>query len=400
MLLAAGVEPGACGYDPEQVEAVRKSLVEHGVHQELPAAEHLGHLLFQKGWIDQPRLGEIRARLRPEVEKLRFHSEKSPLHGIPVGLRWPLYERLLEHAQGAVRRVGRQWVEIDLEGRHELDLPYPFDPPPTADVGAAGTNHSTFLWGELTWPKAEQRLHTVDMALLPVGAIEQHGPHLPLDTDAFDAEYLARKVAEATADPKPLVLPLIPYGVSYHHDSFRGTLSITNDTLARLVYEIGMSAAKNGISKLLIINGHGGNGPALHYAAQMINRDARIFTCVDSGETSDTDIDALAETYNDAHAGEIETSTTLAVRPQLVDMSMARSAVPRFSSHYLDFSSARSVGWYARTDSLSESGVLGDPEKASAEKGTRMWQVMIDNLVELVEHVKDLSLEEIHQRRY
>jgi creatinine amidohydrolase/Fe(II)-dependent formamide hydrolase-like protein len=234
--------------------------------------------------------------------------------------------------------------------------------------------------------------------LLPVGAIEQHGPHLPLDTDAFDAEYLARSVAEGCRDPKPILLPLIPYGVSYHHDDFSGTISISNETLSQLVHEIGMSAARNGITKLIIINGHGGNAATLSFAAQMINRDAHIFTCVDTGETSDTDVERLAETDNDVHAGEIETSTSLAVRPDLVQMNKARRSVPRFSSRYLDFSSKRSVEWYARTAKISPTGVMGDPTKATREKGEKMWAVMIRNLVEFVEQLKSMSLSEIHQR--
>ena len=254
--------------------------------------------------------------------------------------------------------------------------------------------------GELTWPEAEERLALVDVALLPVGAVEQHGPHLPLDTDAFDAAYLAQQVAAACSDPRPVVFPLIAYGVSYHHQDFKGTLSVSPDTLAHLVRDIGMSAAHNGIKKLVIVNGHGGNIPALNYAAQLINRDARIFTCVDSGETSDADVYAMAETPNDVHAGEIETSTSLALRPDLVRMEKARKFVPRFSSHYLDFTSKRSVMWYARTARISQSGVLGDPTKASAEKGERMWEVMIRNLVELVEHLKVMSLEEIYQTKY
>jgi creatinine amidohydrolase/Fe(II)-dependent formamide hydrolase-like protein len=188
--------------------------------------------------------------------------------------------------------------------------------------------------------------------------------------------------------------------VSYHHDEFSGTLSVTNETLSRLVYEIGMSAARNGINKLVIVNGHGGNGPALHFAAQMINRDAHIFTCVDSGESSDADVEALAETPNDVHAGEIETSTSLATRPHLVRLEDASTSVPRFSSRYLDFSSRRSVGWYAYTHKLSASGVLGDPTRASREKGEEMWRLMVERLRELVEHLKGLSLEEIYQRRY
>jgi creatinine amidohydrolase/Fe(II)-dependent formamide hydrolase-like protein len=161
-----------------------------------------------------------------------------------------------------------------------------------------------------------------------------------------------------------------------------------------------MSAARNGIAKLIIINGHGGNDPALNFAAQKINRDARIFTCVDTGQTSDDDISALAETPNDVHAGEIETSTTLAVRPEAVRAGHLRRFVPKFSSRYLDFSSSRSVNWYARTSKISASGVLGDPKKATREKGEKMWAVMIRNLVELVEHLKGLPLKDIYQTRY
>jgi creatinine amidohydrolase/Fe(II)-dependent formamide hydrolase-like protein len=88
----------------------------------------------------------------------------------------------------------------------------------------------------------------------------------------------------------------------------------------------------------------------------------------------------------------------MAVRPALVRMEKARKYVPRFSSKYLDFSSKRSVDWYARTAKLSNSGVMGDPTKASREKGEKMWAVMIKNLVELVEHLKGMSLDEIYQR--
>ncbi|HTE06453.1 MAG TPA: creatininase family protein, partial [Planctomycetota bacterium] len=249
-------------------------------------------------------------------------------------------------------------------------------------------------------PEAARRFREVDIALLPVGSIEQHGPHLPLDVDAFDAEYLAQAVGAACRAPAPLVLPLIPYGVAYHHDDFAGTISIGPDTLARMVYEVGMSVAKHGITKLVIINGHGGNRSCLRFAAQQINRDARIFTCVETGETADEDLAGMIETENDVHAGEIETSTTLALRPHLVPMDKAKKFVPKFSSGYLDFTSKRSVEWFARTSAISKSGVLGDPTKASVEKGRRMWDVMIRNMVEFTEALKTMSLDEIYQKRY
>ena len=257
-----------------------------------------------------------------------------------------------------------------------------------------------YLWGSLNWPQAQHRLSSVDLALLPVGSIEQHGPHLPLDVDAYDADRLAREVAASCTDPKPLVLPVIPYGVAYHHLDFPGTISVSPKALSQIVYDVGMSLSRHGITKLLIVNGHGGNGPALHYAAQMINRDAHMFTCVDTGESSDADIAKLSGVPNDVHAGDIETSTTLALRPEVVDLNAADKFVPRFSNEYLDFTSKRSVGWYAHTSKISPSGVLGDPTQANAEKGRKMWSIMVSNLVELIEDIKGMTLEEIHQRRY
>jgi creatinine amidohydrolase/Fe(II)-dependent formamide hydrolase-like protein len=188
--------------------------------------------------------------------------------------------------------------------------------------------------------------------------------------------------------------------VSYHHDDFPGTISVGNEALSAMVYDIGLSCARNGITKLIIVNGHGGNAPSLQFAAQMINRDARIFTCVDTGETSDVDLEELSVTPNDVHAGEIETSTSLATRPELVKMEAAEAFVPDFGSRYLNFSASRSVEWYARTARISPTGVLGDPTRASRERGERMWEIMIRHLVELVEGLKNLSLDEIYERRY
>lgn len=262
------------------------------------------------------------------------------------------------------------------------------------------TTESDFMWEKMTWPEIEAHLEVVDTAILPCGAIEQHGPHLPVDIDYYDAVYLANRVAEACSDPKPLVLPPIPFGVSYHHQSFKGTISVTNDALSKFVYDIGMSLAKNGIKKLIILNGHGDNAPTLSYAAQMINRDAHIFVCVDTGETSDVDLDNLIDTHNDVHAGEIETSTTLAIRPEVVQMDKAVNETLKFGSSYLDYSSERGVSWYVRTDKISDSGVMGDATKATAEKGKKMWDIMTTHLVKFVEEIKKSKLEDLYQKRY
>ncbi len=261
-------------------------------------------------------------------------------------------------------------------------------------------NKKDFLWELKSWPELEAYLKKVDTVLLPCGAIEQHGPHLPVDVDYFDARYMAYKVAEACEDPKPLVLPTIPYGVSYHHDDFRGTLSVSNHALSMFVYDLGMRLAANGVKKIIILNGHGDNMPTLTYAAQMINRDAKIFVCVDTGETSDVDLYRLVDTKNDIHAGELETSTTLAVRPDVVQMDKAVNETMEFGSNFLDYDNERGVNWYVHTHKLSASGVMGDATKATVEKGEKMWKLMIHHMVRFVESIKNTPLEELYQKRY
>jgi creatinine amidohydrolase/Fe(II)-dependent formamide hydrolase-like protein len=398
MLTALGADPERCGYTADQITAALDALVSGNVKQESAGAEQMILMLNARGlWAGGDPLPDP----HPEVLKVRIEKERAPLNTVPTDLREPLLRLFLEHADGAVRRHGRVWLPADPFGEDGFRSPTPFETRAAAPGTApAAAGPPPWLLAELTWPEAERRFRETDVALLPVGAIEQHGPHLPLDTDAWDADWLACQVAASCSDPKPLVLPLIPYGVSYHHEDFAGTLSVRNETMAQIIHDIGMGAARCGITKLVIINGHGGNGPALSFAAQMINRDAHIFTCVESGETSDVDIDAMIDSENDVHAGEIETSTTLALRPDLVRMEHARSAVPGFSSRFLDFTNQRGVDWNAYTARISPTGVMGDPTKATAEKGRRMWEVMVRNLVEFIEDLKGLTLDEIHQRRY
>ena len=390
MLTALDANPANCGYKREQVNTCLDLLAKEGGKLEAACASHVAHILNSKNLI------KSKAKAHPEIMKLRFDGTCSPINAIPQNLRRPLFELLLQHADGALMRTDHSWEDIAVLSCEELEEPYPFD----IYSRAENDDDDEYRWGVLKWPEVKRRLEKVDLAMLPIGSCEQHGPHLPLDTDSFDAALLAEQVARRSSQPRPLVLPLVPYGVSYHHDCFEGTLSVGPEALSRIVYDIGMSAARQGINKLVIVNGHGGNGPALQFACQRINRDARIFTCVESGETSDTDVAKLTETKNDVHAGEIETSTSLYLRPKLVEMQKAKRCVPEFSSKYLDFSFQRSVDWYARVARFSPDGVIGDPSKASSEKGEKIWSLIVKRLLEFIEDLKSLSLEEIYSRKY
>jgi len=397
MLLAWDEDPARCGYKPDQIAHCLEQASQKPTKQVGTEARHLKYVLWKKGLLSFPSKEARELRPYPETLMVKFDAHRSPFNTIPMDLRVPLLDIFLEYAEGTVLRKGRGWKEIDVYQLAELHQPYPFETRVQGlEYSEEGSGEKPkIMWGEMTWPEAETYLKKIDIALLPVGAIEQHGPHLPLDVDSYDAAYLARRVAEACSEPQPLVLPLVPFGVSYHHERFPGTISISNEAMASYIYDIGKSLAANGIEKLLIINGHGDNSPTLNFAAQMLNRDFGIFVCVDTGESSDQDINALAKTEEDVHAGEIETSTALATRPHLVKLELAQADIPRFSNRYLRFSSERKVSWFAHTDHMSRTGIIGDPTKASAEKGRRMWDIMIAHLISLVEEMRNLSLEEL-----
>ncbi len=126
-MMALGADPTKCGYTHEQIEKCLKSLADKGIHQETEGAEHLTFLLKKKGLISRSTVGSARARERAEVMKLRFDPQKSPIDGIPLDLRQPLYRIYLTHATGSVKRSGRSWIDFDPLTDATMKTPYPFE---------------------------------------------------------------------------------------------------------------------------------------------------------------------------------------------------------------------------------------------------------------------------------
>jgi creatinine amidohydrolase len=199
---------------------------------------------------------------------------------------------------------------------------------------------------------------------IPVGSTEQHGPHLPLDTDTRIATAVAGAVTTRLAKGPNLTwlaAPVIAYGASGEHQSFPGTISIGTDALATLVLEYGRSASC-WAQRLLFVNGHGGNIAALGKAVAQLRREGREAAwcpCLVAG--------------GDAHAGHVETSVLLHISPLAVRTDLWRAGNSAPLSDLLP--SMRSGGVAA----VSEVGVLGDPTTASAADGERMLAEMVDD---------------------
>ncbi len=209
--------------------------------------------------------------------------------------------------------------------------------------------------GERTWPELDGPAPRT--VLVPVGSLEQHGPHLPLDTDARIAAAVARRAADG--NPALLLAPPVAYGASGEHEGFPGTLSIGHEALRQVLVELGRSAAA-WASRLVFVNGHGGNLPTVPAAVATLRhegRDVAWFGCAVPG--------------GDAHAGRTETSILLELDPAVVRTEAARAGNIAPLRELLP--ALRRGGVTA----VSRNGVLGDPAGATATEGRRLLDDMV-----------------------
>jgi creatinine amidohydrolase len=250
----------------------------------------------------------------------------------------------------------------------------------------------------LSWNEVAELDRDRTVALLPTAAVEQHGPHLPLDTDAFLCACVAEEAARRARREGPvLVAPALPFGSSEHHMGFAGTLTLTAATFLAAVGELCGSLARHGFRRLLVVNGHGGNSALAREAVQQLAARAPVLAaCVDywalaratAAEVRDSPPGGMA------HACELETSLMLHLRPESVRRELVQREIPepRFAQERLDLVSPGPVtaGW--RTHQLSASGVLGAPDLASAEKGQRLFEACVEGLVALVAELRAARL--------
>jgi creatinine amidohydrolase len=247
------------------------------------------------------------------------------------------------------------------------------------------------LLQEMTWPEAQQRLKDA-VVILPIGSTEEHGPHLPLGTDALIGyEILKRALEPISNEHNLIVLPLISIGLSQEHLDFPGTVSLKKAaSLISYVEEILSNLINHGARKILIWNSHGGNTASLMAAAREIRRETGAFVVLTTWfELGLQRIPpGTLESESLIHSDEGETSVMLYLFPNLVHMEKAQKELPEKLTKLPFFKKFDKpfVAWI--TKDLSASGVIGDPTKASKEKGETLTKAAIDGVSSLV---KDLS---------
>ena len=251
----------------------------------------------------------------------------------------------------------------------------------------------TVRLAHMTWEEVKDCVAKQCMVILPTGATEAHGPHMPTDTDTHQAEHISVMLAERV---NAVVAPAIPYAVSKTFEHFLGTVSLSIDTYQQMLYEVGGALIKQGFKHLLILNGNRPNGTSNDAVARRLIDDLDqdydfMVTAVNYWEPGAAEIHKLRKSQvgGMGHGGEFETSFQLATRPELVKMERLAGV------------HAPLVGWdlvapvtpsrtYARrpTPAINHASIFGDPGPATAESGIKFIETNVNALEQLVSNIQ------------
>lgn len=244
----------------------------------------------------------------------------------------------------------------------------------------------------LTSIEAGEAIDIAKLALVPVGSLEQHGPHLTLDTDMAVAQALAERLHSDLGD-QAVLCPPVTYGLSEHHMGFPGTITLRPGTFLAIFEDLVDSLAIRGLRRILVINGHGGNIDALRLVSRNARRDhgslvAALMWAVLAG----SEIADRAQSSRYGHACEIETSVVMDLAPDRVRHDRLESQGGRRSADPLTDPPRSLVDQAVWVEEWSEDGALGDPSLASAEMGKELVEIIHERAVSFARRLAEREL--------
>jgi creatinine amidohydrolase len=254
-----------------------------------------------------------------------------------------------------------------------------------------------YLYADLTWPEVNRAVALGKVVLLPVGSTEQHGRHLPIDVDTFLPTSLCLE-AGRRAPERILVAPSIAYGFNVHGIDFPGTVGIAHDTFMNYCVDVCKSFAYHGFKRIAIVDGHGSNEPLLEFVGRRVimETDALVasFMWANLLNTRPGFVASFRESVfpgGSGHADELETSVYLHLAGEKVQTDQIEDHVTWLNENgatgfqYVDIFGRGPVSIVEWSSTMTPSGVMGQPSKASAEKGAHIFEEAVTQLIAFVD---------------
>lgn len=239
----------------------------------------------------------------------------------------------------------------------------------------------SYLLTEMTWPEAERALETVRLAIIPVGAHEQHGPHMKESCDAVLATAMSYKLGERLF-PHALVTPTVNMGISPHHMNFPGTITLRPETLLGLLRDIVTSLHHHGIRQFLFLNGHGGNQSTLGVAATTLSQELDV-ECYYAKTTAfaKNAMKKHVQSTLFGHSCEREVSEALYLAPQLVHEDRLVKGDIVAGGRWENMRPGKAIQGFYKYEEMTRNGCIGDATQASYEAGKEIVEEALEELV-------------------
>ena len=226
---------------------------------------------------------------------------------------------------------------------------------------------------ELSWPEVEAVRDQVELVLLPVGSIEQHGTNIALCMDSAASDAFCRRASQRLY-PRVLVAPAMPWGISFHHLNFPGTITFSPDTFTQILVEVVGSLQQHGFERFLIMNGHGGNASAMNVAT------VRIKETYEPAFIGAADYFGFSDEQLTDHAGDGETSIAMDLIPDMVKQdSLAPGEMTDLGKGFRVTMGRYGVSVPHRFDEYTRNGAFGDAREATRERGQAMMTSALNN---------------------
>ncbi|MDF2960475.1 MAG: creatinine amidohydrolase [Paenibacillus sp.] len=246
--------------------------------------------------------------------------------------------------------------------------------------------HKPYFLTQMTWPEVEEALKTVKIAIIPLGAHEQHGPHMVESCDAVLAEEMGKRLTEQLY-PEAVLTPTINMGVSPHHIHFPGTISLEPTTVIAILRDMIKSLKQHGITQFLILNSHGGNQATLGVAVDMLTNelDVRIYYAKTTASAKDV-MDKRIESKLYGHSCDREVSEALYLAPHLVRTDKLEAADYQ-EGRWKKLRPGNPLQGFYFYDEMTRNGCIGDATKASADIGKEIVETALERLTKAVKDV-------------